>query len=94
MAICSRNNRIQKMTRPHQYFSVGEVFEYTPVTDNGITMILEPFPAGVNKGKCGRFCALSKICCQHGNTVDGMYFTPACASYDREDDQYVFFKLV
>lgn len=91
MPVISRSTRIKQMTEPHQYFSIGEVFGYTPIDRKEHTRILTVVQqATINCAQCDIFWA----CERRANCVSGERFIPACSALYREDGENVIFKEI
>ena len=84
------NYRVE-MTKPYQYFEIGEEFIYTPKSDPDVTLVLEPVEVFIPM--CSS-CAITRFCVKKSNHTDEGNFIPSCYSSKRPDKNSVLFKEV
>lgn len=100
MAVSSGRCRIKKMTRVSEYFNVGEVFEYSPVTDPSTSVLFEvvenrnsDFTLGCDLCGLRRWCndELNQAVSKEGEMEP---FIPNCMPLFRSDEKDVYFKAI
>lgn len=97
MAISSGNSNIKTFSKPGEYFSVGELFTYSPLSQPGVTVLAEVSYVEDIK-RVGLSCThriLQQWCCKDNNQDDNQnYWKPACGRWERRDgdNAYVYFK--
>ena len=92
MPISSHGHNYRKeMTKPYQYFEIGEEFIYTPKSDPDVTLVLEPVEVCIPM--CSS-CAIMRFCDKRSNHIEEGNFIPSCYSSRRPDQNSVVFKEV
>jgi hypothetical protein len=100
MAVSSGRCRIKKMTEVREYFKVGEVFEYSPVTEPNTCVLFEVVENRDSDFILGcDLCSLRRWCDSESNQVemeDGSMspFIPNCLPRFRSDEKDVYFKKI
>lgn len=100
MAVSSgRGKKLRTMSKPYEYFEVGEIFEYSPINhdDIDVSPILLRVTECTNGYRICVDCRLYEWCGAPWNQVqdDGgewKSFTPVCIGSEREDNKTVHFK--
>lgn len=102
MAISSGRHRIKKMTNAEEYFGVGEIFEYSPISEPDTSVLVEVVDGHgsfSSMADCGcDLCDLNRWCNTPSNRVmiEGKMwpYTPNCRSLSRSDEKDVYFKVI
>lgn len=103
MAVSSGRCNIKKMTDAEEYFEVGEIFWYSPISEPDTCVIVKVVDSHSSfSSMAGRpcdLCDLSKWCRLLSNQVkmeDGSLqsFSPNCIPGNRSDGKDVYFKVI
>ena len=97
MAISSGHSNIKTFSKPGEYFSVGERFSYSPLSQPEVTVFAEvSYVEDIMRvGESCNRCIIHQWCCKNDNQDENQnYWKPACGRWERRDgdNAYVYFK--